>query len=121
MLNAKTESTAYKVITQDDLDVQTATVTSNGITINLWKSGHVVNANINQTGTVSKSGYNSGLATIPEGFRPIEQQLIYYTGIAGASTNGNGKWYINTDGSVGDFSTTTGNIERNASATWITN
>ena len=41
--------------------------------------------------------------------------------IAGASTNGNGKWYINTDGSVGDFSTTTGNIERNASATWITN
>lgn len=80
MLNAKAESTAYKVITQDDLDVQTTTVSSDGLTINLCKSGAIVNADINKIGNVSKSGYNATSVVIPEGYRPIFNQRIFLFG-----------------------------------------
>ncbi|MDX8416949.1 hypothetical protein [Absicoccus intestinalis] len=120
MLNAKAESTAYKVITQDDLDVQTTTVSGDGMTIKLYKSGNVVNADINKIGNVSKSGYNSTTVVIPEGYRPIFTQRIFYLGIAGSGRSGDGFYVINTDGTITNFSTTTGAIERIVTASWIT-
>lgn len=120
MLNAKAESTAYKVITQDDLDVQTTTVSGDGMTIKLYKSGNVVNADINKIGNVSKSGYNATSVVIPEGYRPIFNQRIFYLGVAGSSRSGDGFYMINTDGSITNFSTTTGSIERTVAASWIT-
>ena len=120
MLNAKAESTAYKVITQDDLDVQTTTVSGDGMTIKLYKSGNVVNADINKIGNVSKSGYNATSVVIPEGYRPAFKQRINYLGIAGNGRSGDGFYEIEEDGSVSNFSTTTGAIERIVSASWIT-
>lgn len=120
MLKTKANSNEYKVLTDTDLDVQTATVSGSGVTVTLYKSGHVVNATLSKIGGVAKSGYNSGLCTIPEGFRPITQQVAYFLGISGSSRSGDGKYYINADGQVGIFSTTTGTIERIVSTCWIT-
>lgn len=120
MLKVKANSTEHNLLTDSDMAVQNTSVSGNGVTVTLCKSGHVVNAKFSKIGTVSKSGYNSNLVTIPEGYRPILQQEVYFLGIAGNSRSGDGKYYVNSDGEVGIFSTATGSIERIVSTSWIT-
>ena len=120
MLTTKANSKEYKVLTDTDLDVQTATVSGNGLTVTLYKSGHVVNAEFKKIGNMPKSGYNSVMLTIPDGFRPTVAQQIYYLGIAGSGRNGDGKYTVSKAGDVSMFTTTTGAIERIVTGSWIT-
>lgn len=120
MLKTKANSKEYKVLTDTDLDVQTATVSGNGLTVTLYKSGHVVNAEFKKIGNMPKSGYNSVMLTIPDGFRPTVAQQIYYLGIAGNSRSGDGKYMVSKAGDVSMFTTTTGAIERIVTGSWIT-
>ena len=120
MLTARANSKEYKVLTDTDLDVQTATVSGNGLTVTLYKSGRVVNAEFKKIGNMPKSGYNSNLLTLPDGFWPTLTQQIYYLGIAGNSRSGDGKYTVATNGVVSMFTTTTGAIERIVTGSWIT-
>lgn len=120
MLTAKANSKEYKVLTDTDLDVQTATVSGNGLTVTLYKSGRVVNAEFKKIGNMPKNGYNSVMLTIPDGFRPTVAQQIYYLGIAGSSRSGDGKYMVSKAGDVSMFTTTTGAIERIVTGSWIT-
>lgn len=120
MLTTKANSTEYKVLTDTDLDVQTATVSGNGLTVTLYKSGRVVNAEFKKIGNMPKSGYNSVMLTIPDGFRPTVAQQIYYLGIAGRGRSGDGKYIVSQAGDVSMFTTTTEAIERIVTGSWIT-
>lgn len=120
MLKTKANSKEYKVLTDTDLDVQTATVSGNGLTVTLYKSGRVVNAEFKKIGNMPKNGYNSVMLTIPDGFRPTVEQQIYYLGIAGSSRSGDGKYMVSKAGEVSMFTTTTGAIERIVTGSWIT-
>lgn len=120
MLKTKANSKEYKVLTDTDLDVQTATVSGNGLTVKLYKSGRIVNAEFKKIGNMPKSGYNSVMLTLPDGFWPTVTQQIYYLGIAGNGRNGDGKYIVTTNGEVSMFTTTTGGIERIVTGSWIT-
>ena len=120
MLTTKANSKEYKVMTDADLDVQTATVSGNGLTVTLYKSGHVVNAEFKKIGNMPKNGYNDVMLTIPDEFRPTVAQQIYYLGIAGNSRSGDGKYMVSKAGDVSMFTTTTGGIERIVTGSWIT-
>ena len=120
MLTAKANSTEYKVLTDTDLDVQTATVSGNGLTVTLYKSGRVVNAEFKKIGNMPKNSYNDVMLTIPDGFRPTVAQQIYYLGIAGSGRSGDGKYMVSKAGDVSMFTTTTGAIERIMTGSWIT-
>lgn len=76
--------------------------------------------NLKKIGNMPKSGYNSVMLTIPDGFRPTVAQQIYYLGIAGNSRSGDGKYMVNKAGDVSMFTTTTGAIERIVTGSWIT-
>lgn len=120
MLKTKANSKEYKVLTDTDLDVQTATVSGKGLTVTLYKSGHIVNAEFKKIGGMPNSGYNSAMLTIPDGFRPTVAQHIYYLGIAGNGRSGDGKYIVSKAGEVSMFTTTTGGIERIVTGSWIT-
>ena len=120
MLKTKANSKEYRVLTDTDLDVQTATVSGNGLTVTLYKSGRIVNAEFKKIGNMPKSGYNSVMLTLPDGFWPTVVQQIYYLGIAGNSRSGDGKYMVSKAGEVSMFTTTTGAIERIVTGSWIT-
>lgn len=120
MLKVKTNSKEHNLLTDTDMAVQNTSVSGNGVTVTLYKSGHVVNAEFKKIGSMSKSGYNTNLVTIPVGYRPTIMQQIYYLGIAGSGRNGDGKYMVGTDGAVSMFTTTTGVIEHIVTGSWIT-
>ena len=100
---------------------------TNSIGVHASRQGNLVSVTIQYTGTLPKEKTNISSSTysnitIPEGFRPTTATCASYVGVAGTAAYeaDNGRFSIETNGSIYHISTEATYHERNVNLTYYT-